>query len=193
MWWEIILQAPISSVKSRKPAVKSGQVHTGTSLKMHLIRKLLLRNNVPIMHPVKIYLSPIILLCVISSLPVQSPITNIVSWSFDSSPSSSHQGLSFPPQTDMNSPDGPRFQQHRCPAANKQHKANKKADELFIHITTQTLDGSGHKSCWTAFGENWPCDILIWIKAILWFLDCLFCLKVLSAAWLRHSLLLTGT
>lgn len=60
------------------------------------------------MHPVKINLSHKILF-VIRALPVQSPISNIVSCSFDSSSISSHQRFSFPPQTDMISPDSPGF------------------------------------------------------------------------------------
>lgn len=62
----------------------------------------------------------------IGSLPVQSPITNIVSSSSDKSSISSHRAVSFPLQTDMKSPDSTAGRQRHCLRANKQDRTNKK-------------------------------------------------------------------
>lgn len=88
----------------------------------------------------KIYHSSQTILVFFPFLPIQSPITNIVSNSSDTVSICSLQRLSFPPQTDMNSPDGPGFNGFivRKPTGTRQTKQ----DGLFIEITTQPLDGS---------------------------------------------------
>lgn len=79
-------------------------------------------------------------LCNIGSLPVQSPITNIVSSSSDTGFISSHQTLSFPLQADMNSPDSTGISSMIvCQPTNKTRQIRK--DRAFHTDHYQTLDG----------------------------------------------------
>lgn len=103
-------------------------------------------------------------LCNIGSLRVQSPITNIVYCSSDTGSIGSHQTLSFPLQTDMNSPDSTGIGSTIVWQSTNKTRQTREDRSLPKHLMAEMippLDDILRKSC------LW--NILIWIEAILCF------------------------
>ena len=96
-------------------------------------------------------------LCNIVSLPVQSPITNIVSSSSDTGSISSHQTLSFPLQADMNSPDSTGTGSPPLSDSQQTRQDKQERTEHFIQITSQTLDAWDD----TAVGRHFEKIVLV--------------------------------